>query len=696
MKKSYTFFPIPIILMGVLFASQTRAQTLTAVNDTVDLYPGIPKTVNLLENDTVPYGDSLKITGGGSGGNLVTITNTNMGFFTFLVQPVWGFNGNLTGTYTIIDYTLSKTSSAHILYRIHDHSYDSLDINNVKAGISATGNEFSLWGSGLSLFRIPKESQKSTLYTFSLWMGGRGDDSTLYQAAEIYRQGPYGGQAGIKPDFYAGPVMDSVNYSIYQDTVWSRVWKVKKSEVEYHISHWNSSGYITPVNIRTWPGNGTPAYGQAARLAPFHDRNNDGIYNAADGDYPLIRGDEAVFTIFNDDRDIHKETQGKKMRAEIHLMAYAFDMPGDSAFKNTIFFNYKIFNRSSRTYFNTYFGTFADMDIGWYTDDYIGCDVERSSIIGFNGTPVDGWVQPQAYGAHPPAQSVTILGGPFMDPDRVDNPRFDNSGQQLCNESVNGTNFGDSIVDNERFGMTRFLYYNNDATIHGNPAVAADYYNYQRGRWKDGQVMTYGGSGYSTVGPECYFMFPGGSDSLGWGTGCVPVNPVNWTARTAGLPPGDIRGVGAMGPFTFKPGDVQEVDIAFVFARDYTGPDSLNPSVDKLGQMIDIIRNSYTTGKLPSGDPFFGTNDLSDQASPAFKIYPNPANETVNILFSRPVNGIVRIRMISTSGTEVFSTSVMPSEKKVQLDVSRLPSGIYIINAQAKDFTANGKIIIIR
>ena len=79
---------------------------MKAVNDTIDLYPGIPKTVNLLENDTVPFGDSIRINSVYTGGNLVTVTNTYLGFYTFLVQPMWGFNGNLTGTYMIIDYTL--------------------------------------------------------------------------------------------------------------------------------------------------------------------------------------------------------------------------------------------------------------------------------------------------------------------------------------------------------------------------------------------------------------------------------------------------------------------------------------------------------------------------------------------------------------------------------------------------------------
>jgi hypothetical protein len=171
---------------------------------------------------------------------------------------------------------------------------------------------------------------------------------------------------------------------------------------------------------------------------------------------------------------------------------------------------------------------------------------------------------------------------------------------------------------------------------------------------------------------------------------------VNWTEYTAGIAPGDIRGIGGMGPFTFHPGDVQELDLALVFARDYTGQDTVEQSVAKLRQMIDIVRNSYSTGKLPNGNSFFGINDQPITSSNALKIYPNPANETINLLFDRSVNDLVKVQIINTSGMVVFSLSLVPSGRKVQLDASGLAAGIYIINVQAKDFTANGKAIIIR
>jgi hypothetical protein len=686
MKKHYLL----IFILSVFLSSyQMSAQTLRAVNDTVDLYPGIPKTVNLLENDTVPFGDSITITGGGSGAFLITVLNSYKGFFTYLVQPIWGCDTTVSGTYRIIDYTLVENSTAVIFFRIHDHSFDTLDINNVKAAITAYGNEFLLPAASFyrNLFHIPKESLTGTMYNFSLWIGGKGYDSTLYLAAERYREGPLGVAFGF-PDFYAGPVMDSANYSIFQDTLWSRVWKVRKSEIEYHIAHWNSPGYIAPVNILTWPGNGNPAYGQAAQLAPFHDRNNDGIYNPSDGDYPDIRGDEAVFTIYNDDRGTHKETNGNKLMAEIHLMAYGFDMPDDSAFKNTIFFNYKVYNRSSRTYYNTKLGFYADLDIGYPLDDNIGCDVERSSVIGFNGLPSDvGSFDPRTeYGAHPPAQSITILGGPFMDPAGIDRPRFDNTGHQLCNESVNGTGFGDSIANNERFGLTNFmpLQYLSSGTYAymSEPTTAIEYYHYMQSIWKDSTHLFYGGmghAGYGGYGPDCRFMYPGESDSLNWGTGCqLPNSPVNWTAKIAGVSPGDISCVGSMGSFTFKPGDVQEVDLAFVFARDYTGQDTLEPSVAKLRQMIDIIKNSYDSGKLPGGNSFFGINEQPNPSSSEIKIYPNPASDKITIeIKSQNIANSSLLSVYNIQGQLIFDKPIF--QRSTNIDISTLARGVYIV-----------------
>ncbi|MEI7983255.1 MAG: hypothetical protein WCI71_16520, partial [Bacteroidota bacterium] len=362
-------------LFLVLLTGHLAGQTLEAINDTVDLVPGIPVTVNLLANDTIPAGDSISVRGGTSfTQNLVRCTWKNKGWFTFVAQ-YWGYDGISEGTYNILDVPQGLLSTARIVCRIHDHSYDSLTVNNIDAAFNASGMNFLLFfadPNGKRGFVVPKGSGKKTIFSNSIWIGGLDQDSNIYVAGERYRQGNFY-LPGTHPDYYAGPVMDSANYSIYQDTLWNYIWNLKKTDIDYHKIHWQEPGYQPIKNILTWPGNGDVNLGQAAQLAPYYDRKLDGIYNPMDGDYPQIRGDQALYFIFNENRGPHMESGGSgSMKAEFQAMAYAWDMPGDSAFYNTLFINYKIFNRSQRTYYDTYLGIYSDIDLGNPLDDYIG------------------------------------------------------------------------------------------------------------------------------------------------------------------------------------------------------------------------------------------------------------------------------------------------------------------------------------
>ena len=85
--KKHKFIAAQIFVVLLFSFVSLQSQTLNAVDDTIDLYPGIPKTVNLLENDMIPTGDSLKIIGGYSSGIVeITITYHYKGFYTYLAK----------------------------------------------------------------------------------------------------------------------------------------------------------------------------------------------------------------------------------------------------------------------------------------------------------------------------------------------------------------------------------------------------------------------------------------------------------------------------------------------------------------------------------------------------------------------------------------------------------------------------------
>ena len=355
-------------------------------------------------------------------------------------------------------------------------AHDTISINNISARINNNGNLF--WNlANQSEFFVPKNSIKTTIFNSTLWIGGLDSLDTLHLAGEEYEQTGH--------DYWSGPVSNV--YDSAYDAKWNHVWKVTKADIDYHLAHCWQTGYIPSQALLNWPGNGDTSVGQAKIIAPFYDWNHDGIYNPYAGDYPLIKGDETRLFVMTDARNPHTESHGNKLGIDIVAMAYAFDCPSDSALENTLFLNYTIFNRSSHAFVKTYIGIFTDLDIGFADDDYIGCDVQRSSFYGYNGINIDGTGQSNAYGSHPPAQSVTFLAGPYMDFHGTDLPEFDQYGHPICDASVNGFGFGDGIPDNERFGLAKFVYFTNSnmgAPSYGSdPVNASDYYNYLRGIW---------------------------------------------------------------------------------------------------------------------------------------------------------------------------------------------------------------------
>jgi hypothetical protein len=132
-----------------------------------------------------------------------------------------------------------------------------------------------------------------------------------------------------------------------------------------------------------------------------------------------------------------------------------------------------------------------------------------------------------------------------------------------------GDNEIDELDEQEQIIMSKFVYYNNDFTVIGNPESGTDIYNYLRGIWKDNVRMQYGGNGYgpsgTTANVDCDYMFPDDSDNKSyWGTGGVVV-PV-WNENTAGNTPYDRRFIQSAGPFTLEPGGVNYVTSGVVWA----------------------------------------------------------------------------------------------------------------------------------
>lgn len=397
-------------------------------------------------------------------------------------------------------------------------------------------------------------------------------------------------------------------------------------------------------------------------------------------------------------------------------MAYAFNCNTSDAFDNSIFLNYKIINRSSNSYTDVYTGIFTDLDLGNPTDDLIECDVQRGCYFAYNGDDNDeAGSGVSGYGENPPAQAVVILAGPYVNPDGIDNPTsFDTVDNvpvlnctrgDILNGNINGLNFEDGVVDNERLGMTRFLYFKGSGT-GANPATlfpytASGYYSYLKGLWLDGSSLCYGGTGHVSGGgdPETptSFMFPGSptSDACGWGQGGIPMP--DWSEGTEMNVPGDRRGLGYSGPFTFSAGDTVELDIAYVYGR---STDLEISSVQVMKENVDIIRNGYLNNITPCGTPFYysGINPNPNFTDFSANIFPNPANNNITVELTSNKNSKVSVKIMDINGRVYLSEnlSVNSGLNKSVIDINSLSAGIYFVAIDNDENVTNKKLVVLR
>lgn len=432
-----------------------------------------------------------------------------------------------------------------------------LSVNNVRTIIySGSDMWWDLFGSGNARYAVPKvENWAAAInsnFAGNVWFGGLDVNNNLKIAAQTYRQ------AGI--DFWTGP-LSTVDGTTTSDVcnAYDKIFHLSRKEVTDYVF---GTGSLTD-EIKNWPGNGDVTLNHDPQLAPYVDVDNDGYYNPANKDYPYydvygkaelntdgtckakVYGDETLWWVYNDNGNVHQATGGAAIGMEVRAQAFAFKTTDDV--NNMTFYNYQIINRSAATLFNTYMTVWTDADLGYYSDDYIGCDVGRGLGYIYNGDANDetaGGVN--GYGASTPALGCDFFQGPINTMDGVDN---DNDG--LTDEA------------GEQMGMTKFLYFNN--SLPGTPPQTTDpenaqqYYQYMTGFWKDGTPFTCGGNAYGgTIGTNYVFT------ASTFTTAANPCGPANWDESGV---PGDRRFMQSAGPFTLLPGAVNYVTVGLPWSK---------------------------------------------------------------------------------------------------------------------------------
>jgi hypothetical protein len=508
-----------------------------------------------------------------------------------------------------------------------------LDVNHVKTRILNGGD---MWWDLVnnSQYEVPYGNNTHALFAGALWMGGLDQNNQLHVAAQTYRQ------PGI--DYFAGPLNADGNTTADECLLHNRMWKVYSSEIVTVINLWNANGgnmlqlNQIPENVLYWPGRNNPQYTATGikTEAPFYDRNYDGIYNPAYGDYPTLDfcndffADQMIFWIINDNGNIHSQSGGVPLKVEIHCMAYAFD--NNTCLSDATFYKFKIKNKSQNTYHDFYAGFWIDPELGCYTDDYIGTDSTNNMVYVYNADPYDEPCASSGYYDNQPP----LLGIKFLKP---------------LNQCT-GKN-----------ALTHSMYFVNDFTIKGYPEEEHHYYYYLTSRFKDGTHLTYGNDGYGGSNPVNFVYYD------------EPNNSNGWSMCSEQLFASDSRIVMSSGPSVLKPGETQSLDMAVLFVQPPVGTYAPCPNITMLKQCAMYSQVFYDVNVCCNTNTAVAPVNKNDN-----RIFPNPVDIGNEIRLGNYEAGYVEL--FSIDGRRIYEQPVQADEP---ISTQVLSVGYYIIRFKA-------------
>ncbi len=288
---------------------------------------------------------------------------------------------------------------------ITEPKFETLHGNDIRASIGNIGNNFYQNGTSNG-FEVPYGSGLAISefdFIQGLWLGGLDLGGNLKVAAAKY------GVFSIQNDFWPGPLDETIGVTNFENCGnWNKLWSVRRHEIEAHIKDFEEDGFVSnwQPSIYGWPAKGNVffqiLYGfqlpsTDAGLAPFFDRDNDGIYNPGAGDYPLpenvdVIPEQIIWCSFNDEGAgaIHGESNGLAIRAEIHQTVWVYNCEDNPVLNQTLFKSYKVINRAQEAINDFYLGLFIDLNIRCAFDDGFGANDDLNTVFTYNLNNQDG------------------------------------------------------------------------------------------------------------------------------------------------------------------------------------------------------------------------------------------------------------------------------------------------------------------
>ncbi|NUQ81697.1 MAG: T9SS type A sorting domain-containing protein [Bacteroidetes bacterium] len=433
--------------------------------------------------------------------------------------------------------------------------FNYLDINNILIYFENTGNIQD--PSGNWSIEYPKGSGKHPIFaagfTFSGYIDGDLSTAWMASASRIEEWQPGNIVNGVPAD------PNNPRFKVYKYT------RGDSPSANTDIINWPAdmgAPFVTKDGVE-YPNGNTPTK----------------TYDPANGDLPLLRGDQMLWYVINDGIIPANRLRGsKQFGLEAQVNAFSFAVQNELG--NVAYVIYKFINKGSFPIERAIFSVWSDPDLGDSEDDLVGVDttridrkglpnnltgIPRSLAYCYNASNNDA-----TYGAAPPASGYDFFLGPQIE-----------TGVSTDTAFV----LGRPKVGFKELVMDSFVkYVRGDPTLP-DPGTIDEARYYQEGYKFNGapfNPLSEGAGGTATDNPR--IVHPGYPEL---GTGWRDVNG------------GDKRMMINTKQFTIAPGDTQIVVVGYMVGQ---GSDNFN-SVAKLRVVDDFAQKVFNANFKVAGPP---------------------------------------------------------------------------------------------
>jgi len=436
------------------------------------------------------------------------------------------------------------------------------------------------------------------------------------------------------------------------------------------------TGYLDATGTRVGTDNDTLDWGEDTNrngvFDPDEDTNSNGMLDA---EKPGIAEADQVLWYVCNDIGVSQPWSCPATGIEEQTSVWAYDTTG--ALGDAIFRRFRLIYKgisttpASATIDSMYISQWSDPDVGTFSDDFAGSDSLLELGYAYNADSLDTMYSD--YGLSPPAIGYAIIQGPV----------------------VSSGNFSDTAI----FDFRKIA---GAINRRANAFVNIDAYSHPTFDYSGAISWHQAMRGLPTVprGPPDPLPLIDPTTGLPAGPFWLYGDPVAGTGWIDGLieGPGDRRLLLSTGPFAMAIGDTQEVIVSVIGGL---GNGHLN-SVSVLKSSTREIRQWYNdlVGIVSS------VRDVAGVLPEGLKLeqnYPNPFNPHTTIRFSIPeglrTSQVISLHVFDILGrivTTLVEGKISPGRYEVDLDASRLASGVYLYRLQSGEATVFKRMMLVK